>query len=175
MARNVLAGGGIRPLRYQVRFSGPGAALWRREFFLPALLAPPGLWLALMLAGFIRSRINQEDEAKDKRRKARAARRRLAEAKKLKNSGAPHLFYAEVEKALTHFLSAKLGIPAAGLTRAALAERMEIASVPSSTQAQVLKVLESCDVGRFAPGGGNASRDEVLEEAQKAMEGWESR
>jgi hypothetical protein len=175
MAKNVLAPGGPHPLRYQARFSGPETPLWRQRLFLPALLAPPGLWLAMALTGFIRSRINQEDEAKRKRRRARAARRRLAEAKKLKNTKVASVFYAEVENALTHFLSAKLGAPTAGLTRTALAERMQMAGVPESIQAQVLGVLESCDVGRFAPGGGDASREAVLEEAQSAMEGWESK
>src|SRR5262249_29842043 len=117
----------------------------------------------------------QEDEAKAKRRRARAARRRLAEAQKLKDRGPSHAFYAEVEIALTNFLSAQLGTPVAGLTRLTLAERMEAQGVTEVIRAQVLRVLEHCDVGRFAPGGADPGRHQVLDAARNVMEGWTSR
>ncbi len=174
-AKNVLGIGGLRPLRHEAHFSRPGEPLWRKRFFVPALLAPIGAWLALAAFGFVRARLNHEDELSLKRKRARAARRRLSAAEKLKATGDPTKFYAEVEKALLQFLEAKLGIPVVGLTRELLESQMIAARVPESCRAQVLRVLEACDVARFAPGTVEPARERVLNEAESAMESWEQR
>src|SRR5262249_9773467 len=97
IAKNVLASGGLRPLRYQAHFTEPSVPAWRQKSFLPVILGPPGLWLAVALVGLIRSRLTHEDETTLKRKRAKAARRRLALAERLKDSGNPQAFYAEVE------------------------------------------------------------------------------
>lgn len=174
-AKNVLGVGGLRPLRHQAHFSQPGQPLWRSRFFIPALLAPIGAWIALALVGFVRARLSHEDEVNLKKKRARAARRRLSAAEKLKKTGDQIQFYAEVEKALVQFLEAKLSLPVVGLTRDALAARMIEANVPEKCRAQVLLVLDTCDVARFAPGGAQPERERVLDDAEAAMESWEQR
>ena len=174
-AKNVLGAGGLRPLRHQAHFSQPGEPLWRSRFFIPALLAPIGAWLALALVGLVRTRLSHEDEVNLKKKRARAARRRLSAAEKLKKTGDQVQFYAEVEKALVQFLEAKLSLPVVGLTRDALAARMSEADVPEKCRAQVLLVLDDCDVARFAPGGAQPERERVLDDAEAAMESWEQR
>ncbi len=173
--KNVLATRGPRPLRYQASFSREEAPLWRKGFFFPALFAPPGLWLALAVVGWARARLAHEDEASVKRRKARAARRRLAAAERLKRAGQPAEFYGEVEKALTGFLAAKLGVPVVGLTREALTRCMIESDLPESRRLQVVRVLDDCDLGRFAPWAADDERQRILEEAQALMESWGSR
>src|SRR5262249_8213133 len=116
-AKNVLATGGLRPLRPGVHFSPPAGPLWGKRCFIPALVAPWGAWLALARVGFVRGRLRDEDEASRTNKRIREARRRLSAAKKLKNSGRSAELCAEVEKALMQFLEAKLGIPVVGLTR----------------------------------------------------------
>jgi hypothetical protein len=163
----------VRPLRHQARFEQPAPPLWTRGFFLPALLAPVGLWGALALVGWARGRAAVEDPAARKRRQARIARQRLAQAERLRADGSSQAFYGEVEKALQHFLEAKLGGPVGGLTRAQLEARMTEAKVPPERQAKVVGVLDACDYGRFAPGTDGGARDRVLDDATAAMEGWE--
>lgn len=58
-----------------------------------------------------------ETEDSIKKRQARAAKKRLAGAEKLLAKGSTGDFYAEVERALTGFMSARLGLAVAGLTR----------------------------------------------------------
>jgi hypothetical protein len=174
-AKNVLGVGGLRPLRHQAHFSQPGVPLWRSRFFVPALLAPIGAWLAFALVGLVRARLSHEDEVSLKKKRTRAARRRLSAAEKLKKTGNQTEFYAEVEKALVQFLEAKLNLPVVGLTRDALAARMSEADVPEKCRAQVLLVLDTCDVARFAPGGAEPARERVLDDAEAAMESWEQR
>jgi len=170
--KNILPAGGARPLRYRASFQGEQEPIWRAAFFLPSLLGPPAVWLGLILFGLVRSRFNQQDESSVRRRRTRAAHRRLARADALKASGTAEAFYAEVEKALREFLEVRLGVPIIGLTRTVLAERLDQAGVPEEQRVRILQVLDACDQARFAPGGNGGQRDWVLEQVQTVMDRW---
>ncbi|HVE84790.1 MAG TPA: BatD family protein [Myxococcales bacterium] len=163
----------LRPLRYRPSFTTASAPLWERSFFVPALLAPVALWLGVLGAGFVRAAARREDPAGRQRKRARAARARLAAAEQLKGSRNAGAFYGEVEKAVLGFLEARLGEPVGGLTRDELAARMEGSGVPADRVEQVRALLDQCDLGRFAPGAGDgASRDQMLADAMALMEEW---
>ena len=170
--KNVLSTGGPRPLRYQAHFEAPAAAVWQRPFYLPAVLAPVGLLLALGLGGAVRGRMTGEDAGSRNRRRAKAARKQLAEAEKLRE-GSSSAFYGEVEKALLNFLEARLHAPVGGLTRDALDAKLAEAGVEAPRRQRVRFVLESCDAGRFAPGAEQAARERILDDAAAVMEGWD--
>lgn len=171
--KNVLTASGLRPLRYQARFMAPSTPLWDRGFFLPAVLAPVGLLLGVMVVGQVRGRLLTQSEAGRKKQQARAARKRLAAAEKLVGEGSTSAFYAEVEKALMGFLEARLHIPVVGLTREALSEKMVAVGVAPERRSKVLFVLEACDMGRFGGGSELSERNRVLDDAEAVMEGWE--
>ncbi len=172
-ARNQLVGGGLKSLRHTAAFSAPKAALWSRAFFLPAAIAPAGLGLLLALFAFVRGKLGQEDEASKKNKQAKAARRRLAQAEKVSHKGGTTEFYGEVDKALRSFLEARLSQPVTGLTRPQLDEAMKAANVSEAVRQRVLGVFETCDLGRYAPGMGDAqARRRALEDAVHAMEVW---
>jgi hypothetical protein len=170
--KNVLSTGGPRPLRYQAHFEAPAAAVWQRPFYVPAVLAPVGLLLALGLGGAVRGRMTGEDAGSRNRRRAKAARKQLAAAEKLRE-GSSSAFYGEVEKALLNFLEARLHAPVGGLTRDALDAKLAEAGVEESRRRRVRFVLESCDAGRFAPGAEQAARERILDDAAAVMEGWD--
>lgn len=170
--KNVLTAGGLRPLRYQARFEEPAAAVWQRPFFVPAVLTPLGLLMALGLVGAVRGRLANEDEGSRNRQRAKAARKRLAEAEKLRG-GSSSAFYGEVEKAVLNFLEARLKVPVGGLTRDALDAKLAEAKVDAERRQRVRFVLEACDAGRFAPGAEAAARERILDDAEAVMEGWD--
>jgi len=171
--KNVLTASGLRPLRYQARFMAPSTPLWNQVFFLPAVLTPVGLLFGVMLMGQVRGRLLTQTEAGRKKQQARAARKRLAAAEKRVGEGSASAFYAEVEKALTGFLEARLHTPVVGLTREALGEKMTAAGVAPERRSKALFVLEACDMGRFGGGSELSERNRVLDEAEAVMEGWE--
>jgi hypothetical protein len=171
--KNVLTAGGLRPLRYQARFVAPSTPVWERAFFLPAVLAPVGLLLGLALLGQVRGKLFAQTEAGRNKQQAKAARKRLAEAEKLRGQGSTSAFYAEVEKALNTFLEARLRTPVVGLTRDVLGEKMTAAGVDPALRSRALFVLEACDMGRFGGGAELSERDRILDEAAAVMEGWE--
>jgi BatD DUF11 like domain len=170
--KNVLTANGLRPLRYQARFEEPAAAVWQRSFFVPVVLSPLGLMLALGLVGLVRGRISNPDESSRNRQRAKAARKRLAEAEKLRE-GSSSAFYGEVEKAVLNFLEARLHAPVGGLTHAALDAKLAEAGVDAERRQRVRFVLEACDAGRFAPGAEAAARERILDDAAAVMEGWD--
>jgi hypothetical protein len=169
----VLNAGGVQPLRYQPVFVARRPSLWRRPYFLPALALPPAAWLALGLLGFARRRLATEDAGTRARKKARAARGRLAAAEKLKQGKDSKAFYGEVEHALMGFMEAKLGVPVGGLTRESLEARLASAGISDALRARVRRVLDLCDLGRFAPGNPEAQADSLLDMTSSIMEGWE--
>jgi hypothetical protein len=174
--KNVLTSDGIHPVRHGVALASPGPPAWRERWFLPALLSPVGLWAALGLFGAARSRLGREDEGVTRKKKAKAARRRLLAAEKLRQADSAEAFFAEVERALYGLLEARFGEPLNGLTHDALSSRLAEKGVPEEARAKVRGVLEACELGRFAPGGPDlAARDRLLDEAEAALEALERR
>ncbi|MBL8939226.1 MAG: protein BatD [Archangium sp.] len=172
-ARNQLVGGGLKSLRHSATFSEPRKPAWSAAAFLPLAIAPVALGLVLAIVAFVRARAGQEDEQSKKNKQARAARKRLAQAEKLAGGGSTVEFYAEVDKALRSFLEARLSQNVTGLTRLQLDEVMMRANVSEAVRGRVLGVFETCDLGRYAPGMGDASaRQRALEDAVHAMEVW---
>jgi hypothetical protein len=178
-AKNVLTADGLRPLRHQLNLRDGREPLWARGWFVPAVLSPLGLWAALGAFGLVRARFGREDAQSLRKRKARAARRRLQMAEKLRETESAADFYAEVDKALVHLLEARFGEPVGGLTRDALDERLRAHGVSEEARRRVLSVLETCELGRFAPPSSTAAdrdaRSRAMEEAVAAMEALEGR
>lgn len=174
--KNRLEAGGLKQLRHTAQFESATRPLWSRAWFVPIAAGPFALTLAFGLYGVARRLTSSTDPVSAQRRKARAARARLAAAEKLRASGKTTDFYVEVEKALLTFLEARLSEPAAGLTREQLDRKMADAGVSEGVRARVKSALDTCDVGRFAPGMGDAAaRGHALDEAAQAMEAWDTK
>lgn len=171
--KNQLVAGGLKSLRHTARFTAPREVLTAQPWFLPVGLAPVALTLLLGAFVLVRGAIGGETAESLKRRQARAAKRRLAAAERLLKEGSTADFYAEVERALASFMSAQLGTPVAGLVRADLVTKLTAAGVEDEVRQRIVGVLETCDMGRYAPGMGEATaRRRALGDAQAAMEGW---
>ncbi len=171
--KNQLVAGGLKSLRHTAHFAAPASATWSQRWFVPVAVAPLVLTLLAGALAFVRGALGRQSPAALKKQQAKAARRRLAAAAKLLKGGSTAEFYAEVERALTSFMAAKLDATLTGLTRAELAEKLAAAGVPEAERARIAAVLETCDMGRYAPGMGEAAaRRRAMDDAAKAMEGW---
>ena len=171
--KNQLVAGGLKSLRHTARFAAPVTATWSQRWFVPVAVAPLALTLLAGAFAFFRRTFGQETPESRKKQQAKAAKQRLAAAEKLLKQGSTADFYAEVERALTAFMAAKLGEPLTGLTRAQLGEKLAAAGVAEAERARIAQVLETCDMGRYAPGMGEAAaRRRAMDDAAKAMEGW---
>ncbi|RKH02337.1 protein BatD [Corallococcus sp. CA053C] len=170
--KNVLTAGGLRPVRNSAHFVGPSQPVWMRPFFVVGVLAPLGLLAGVAVIGGMRGRLATRSQAGRGRQQAKAARKRLAEAEKLKAGADAGAFYVEVEKAMVGFLEAQLGTPVGGLTREALGAKLAASGVGEEARTRVLFVLEACDLGRYGGGVEPGERRKVLATAAAVMEGW---
>ena len=171
--KNQLIAGGLKSLRHTGHFKPQSASFTAQPWFLPLALAPLGLSILMGAFLFARGAFGAETPESLKKKQARAARKRLAAADKLLKTGSTADFYAEVERALTSFMSARLGTPVTGLVRAELVTRLTEAGISEAERARIIAVLETCDLGRYAPGMGEVgARQKALSDAAAAMEGW---
>ena len=169
-AQNLLAAGGVRPIRLRLGSALRGPPPWTRPWFWPLLALPP-FGLALLLGLGRARRMLQIDPQQRRIRLARsAAARRLQGARALLGKGEAGAFYAEVARALTGYLADKQGVVAAGLTRDELARALSERGHAEELVGRVLRVLDDCDRARFAPRSGEATaREAMLTRADQAI------
>jgi hypothetical protein len=93
------------------------------------------------------------------KRAHKLAKKRLGEAKKListdlkaQNSWRSKEFYSEVAKAMIGYVGDKLNLPAYGLTKDRIELELSSKGIEKEKIDNLLKLLDSCDYARFAPG-----------------------
>ncbi len=174
-AVNVLGGTGLRPLRYKGELTPAAAPLYLRPFFWPAASAPVLLWALGLVYSAGRAALRQSDPNSRQRSAGARARKRLRKAQQLLEQSQPDAFYAEVSRALHDYLGDKLGSPVLGLTRAELTARLQAAGLAEDCGRELAAVLDTCDAGRFSPGGsGNAAMEKLWQRALALMDAVEA-
>jgi len=86
------------------------------------------------------------------RRAHKLAKKRLGQAQKLISPEKSKEFYGETAKAILGYLGDKLNLPAHGLTKDKIESELSNRGVEKEKIDHLLKLLDSCDYGRFAPG-----------------------
>jgi hypothetical protein len=161
-AQNLLAAGGVRPIRLRLGNAMRGPPPWTRPWFWPLLALPP-FGLALLLGVDRARRMLRIDPQQQRIRLARsAAAKRLRGAQGLLAKGEAGAFYAEVARAITFYLADKQGVVAAGLTREELSRALLTRGQREELVNRVLRVLDDCDRARFAPRSGEATAREAM-------------
>lgn len=176
-AQNLLAAGGLRPIRLQLTRVAPSQTPpWTRGFFWPLFALGPLAAAAAFLASRARRALAGNQEGRRVRDARSAARKRLRGAEALLSPGraAPRAqaqaFYAEVARALTQYLADKRGVAAAGLTRPELSLALASHGLPAQTVERLLAALDECDRARFAPGADEpAAQHDLLARADRIL------
>ncbi len=143
LAQNLLAAGGVRPIRLRFGQASRSPPPWTRPWFWPLLALPP-FGLALLLAGDRARRKLAIDPQQRRIKLARSqARKRLRGAQALLAKGEAAAFYAEVGRAITGYLADKQGIVAAGLTREELSRALAARGHAEETVRRVVRALDA--------------------------------
>ena len=79
------------------------------------------------------------------------AKKRLKAAAKLLAEGNKAAFYEEIERAAVSYLSDRLSIPTADLSKDTIAEILRSKNVPAELIAEVKDVLSTAEFARYAP------------------------
>ncbi len=116
-----------------------------------------------------RRRVLQRDVAYARTLRARKlARRRLSQASKQLHQD-EDVVYAEVARALLHYLGDKFNLPPAGLTRDVIRQMLKDRGVVEARIQRVLACLDWADSGRFAPIAGGRSAEDLIHEAESVI------
>lgn len=164
-----IAGGGVavagsnrqsvRSLSEDIRYIALGDGHLRKK---DRFFAGSPLFYALMLAIFLAvfivdrllrfSRARRADVAGSKNRRAnRMARARLKSAESYLKQGLGGAYYEELHKALTGYVSDKLMIPAADLSKDSISEKLRERGVRDESIAALTGLIDQCEFARYAP------------------------
>lgn len=158
----------VKKLASDIRFIHTGDAelepIQNNHFFGSAgfysLLSLPPLALIVLL--FMRMRSAERTNNLGAYRKKEAgsmAQKRLKKAKELLVLNNKIAYYEEVYKALNGYLSDKLQMPVAELSKEAIKTKLDSHKVPEPLIAELLKIIDSCEFARYAPGGTSEMED----------------
>ncbi|HEX7415180.1 MAG TPA: BatD family protein, partial [Bacteroidia bacterium] len=112
--------------------------------------------ITVLFIGFLIGRAtylkSQSDVVGVKQRRAiKIARKQLALAEKFKNENKQDAFYNEVLTALNSYVSDKLTIPVADLSKDSISENLMKRLVSSETTTSLINTLNDCEYARYAP------------------------
>jgi hypothetical protein len=131
-----------------------------------SLLAAP----ALLFAFFIVYRKKQEELAGNTTlaqslQANKLANKRLAEAANHLKAGNQVLFYEEILKGLWGYISGKLGIPLAALSKESAIAALQQKNTPDELIQKLTATIDTCEFARYAPAGNLAAMENVYEDA----------
>ncbi|HPD58708.1 MAG TPA: protein BatD, partial [Paludibacteraceae bacterium] len=115
---------------------------------------------------FFRKKVKENaDIALVRNKKAnKMAQKRLKLAQKLLKEGNKDAFYDEILKATWNYLSNKLSIPVASLTRETVSEELKLRGVTDELTKKLMKILNDCEFARYAPKSGQQEMGNIYEE-----------
>jgi hypothetical protein len=134
------------------------------------LLSLPAI-LLFVLVIILRKRISDNANITRVRIKkaSSVAAKRLKVARKLMNDGNKDKFYDEILRAVYGYLSDKLVIPVANLSKQSIIEELGKKSVSDELIERVKRLLDDCEFVRYAPGDDTGRMDRMYEEAANTI------
>ncbi len=107
-------------------------------------------------------------------RAGRVAKKRLRQAKIYMDRNEKQQFYAEVLSALWGYISDRLVIPVADLTRANISEKLSERGMSPEDINNIISILDECEMARYTPDASLRSMQELYNETSKEMDSLES-
>lgn len=144
----------------------------------PAMLIIPTVIVLAIVAVWIllsRSIARRSDVAGTRNRKAlKVARARLKNASAFLKQGLYSAFYEELHKALHGYISDKLMLPVADLTRERIGEELRSRGKDEAVIQELSDILDACEYARYAPASGSEAMEKHYEQAVKVISQIES-
>jgi len=110
------------------------------------------------------------DVAGSRRRSAtKNARRRLSKAGEYLSRDLYTAFYEELHKALLGFISDKLSMDAADMSKENISARLASRGVPDGLVSDFVALLDACEFARYSPSSGHEAMDAHYESAVNAI------
>jgi len=130
------------------------------------------LVLLFLLVDYLlrRQRARRADVAGSKNRRAnRLARARLKSAESYLKQGLSGAYYEELHKALLGYVSDKLMIPAADLSKDTIRENLLERGVRDESVTALTDLIDKCEFARYSPDSGQAQMENEYNDAVQAI------
>ncbi len=143
----------------------PVNILSSKRAFYTVYAAALVLFLAILFARREHVRRNSDIAMVRNRKAARVAGKRLKAAKACLKEGPPDRFYDEILKAIWGYLSDKLNIPAADLSRNRAVESLRERGIGEEQIIRLVSVLDACEFARYSPSSSDAEAARLFDDA----------
>ena len=129
------------------------------------------LLISLVLFIFFRKKaLENADLDLVKNKKAnKIAQKRLKLAQRLLKEGKKDSFYEEILKAVWDYLSDKLSIPVASLTKEKVADELSKRAVEAPVLNQLNQILNTCEFARYAPNSGQQEMGNLYDDTIRVI------
>jgi hypothetical protein len=153
------------PVRPESALRRRRTPLASRDFFWPAVLAAPALWMIVWLSNRLRRRVQARRAAARDTPGQRDVAQKLAQAEQAGTQGDARAALGLLASALKKALELKLGEPIGGMTSRALESLLAARGFDPQLSQRVLTQLAELEAARFDPAGQSALQ---LSQAQDA-------
>jgi hypothetical protein len=133
--------------------------------FALGLITP--LILFVIISIIYRQKIKENSNLQLKKTKQanKLARKRLKKAAQHLKSGNNEAFYEELSKGLWGYISDKLSIPFADLSRDNVRQELEMHGAQPENTEELFEILDTCEYARYAPTGEGSKREGLYQAA----------
>ena len=141
--------------------------------FWIASIFPLGLFLLFLVYKKRRDKLYSNPALMKNRAASKLAKKHLERAAKLISTGTPDAYYDELSRALWNYLSGKLNIPTAELTRENAREQLIIKNIPDEVILSAFNILDECEFARYAPAESLHDKQSLCDEALRVISNME--
>lgn len=103
------------------------------------------------------------------KRANKVALKRLAQAEKYLKQHAQSSFYEETSKAVWLYLSDKLNIPLANLSKELAGEKLDHRQIPGSTKEEIFRITQECEMALYSPDSGTLKMHQTYSDALRLI------
>ena len=159
-----------------IRYIKPVQQLDRKQalmfgtlLFYGCYAIPLLIFVAIILFRLAQIKQNANQAAVKNRKAGKVSRKRLRQASKYMKQGQEAQFYDELLKGIWGYLSDKLSIPVANLSKDNVTDILAAHNVGSQLVGELMDLLNSCEFARYAPAAVSGGMDEIFRKADDTL------
>ena len=145
------------------------ALMFGTPLFFGCYAIPLLIFVAIILFRLAQIKQNANQAAVKNRKAGKVSRKRLRQASKYMKQGQEAQFYDELLKGIWGYLSDKLSIPVANLSKDNVTDILAAHNVDSQLVGELMDLLNSCEFARYAPAAVSGGMEEIFRKADDTL------
>nr|WP_321452222.1 BatD family protein [uncultured Carboxylicivirga sp.] len=131
--------------------------------FYSLLLAPLFLFILFFIIYQKRIKENANIQLTKTKRANKVAKKRLKQSAHFLKTGEKEAFYEELLRALWGYMSDKLTIPLANLSKDNISDELGKSNVENDLITDIIDIMDTCEFARYAPASGTSEMDKLYQ------------